>query len=76
MGQTRELRERLSEHKDQMTSSTARLNPKLQYFEIVPTREAAAAREVELKKLTDSNPRQIRRMIIGFRDLFRELEFE
>ncbi len=31
--------------------------------------------EVELKKLIDSNPREVRRMIIGFRDLVRELDY-
>ena len=49
VGQTRELRERLSEHRDQKTASTAGRNPKLQYFEILPTREAAELREAELK---------------------------
>jgi predicted GIY-YIG superfamily endonuclease len=76
VGQTRELRERLSEHRDQKASSTARRNPKLQYFEILPTREAAELREAELKKLRDSNPRQIRRMIISFHDLIREVQLE
>ena len=76
IGQTRELRERLSEHRDKNTSSTAGRNPKLKYFEIFPTREAAELREAELKRLKDSNPRQIRRMIIGFQDLIRELELE
>ena len=76
VGQTRELRERLSEHRDQKTASTARRNPKLQYFEVLPTREAAELREAELKKLKDSNPRQIRRMIISFHDLIREVQLE
>jgi len=76
VGQTRELRERLSEHRDNKTSSTAGRNPKFQYFEVLPTREAAELREAELKRLKDSNPRQIRRMIIGFQDIIRELEWE
>ena len=76
VGQARELRERLSEHRDQKVASTARRNPKLQYFEILPTREAAELREAELKRLRDSNPRQIRRMIIGFHDLIREVKLE
>lgn len=67
-GQTRELRERLSEHRDGQTQSTAGKNPQLVWFGMLPTREQAAAREVELKKLVDSNPREIRRMIISFRD--------
>ena len=43
---------------------------------MMPTRETAAAVEVELKKLVDSNPGQIRRMILKFRDFVRELDLE
>lgn len=76
VGQTRELRERLSEHRDQKVLSTAGRNPKLQYFEVLSTREAAELREAELKRVKDSNPRQIRRMIISFHDLVREIQSE
>ncbi len=76
VGQTRELRERLSEHRDKKTYSTAGHSPRLQYFEVLPTREAAETREAELKELKDSNPRQIRHMIIGFQDLIREVKLE
>ena len=76
VGQTNELRSRLSEHRDQKTVSIAGRNPKLQYFEILPTRKAAELREAELKRLRDSNPRQIRRMIISFQDLIREVQLE
>ena len=76
VGQTNALRERLSEHRDNKTPSTAGRNPKLQYFEVLPSRETATLREAELKRLKDSNPRQIRRMIIGFQDIIRELEWE
>jgi len=76
VGHTRELRERLSEHRDQKVASTAGCNPKLQYFEVLSTREAAKEREAELKRLEDSNPRQIRRMIIAFADLIREIQSE
>ena len=31
--------------------------------------------EVEFKKLVDSNPREIRRMVIAFQDLVREIDF-
>ena len=44
--------------------------------DMMPTRETAAAVEVELKKLVDSNPGQIRRMILKFRDFVRELDLE
>ena len=74
-GQTRELRERLSEHRDGRVQSTAGEKPKLVWFGILPTRDAATAIEVELKKLVDSNPREIRRMVLGFRDLVRELDY-
>ena len=74
-GQTRELRERLSEHRDGGTKSTAGRNPKLVWFQVVPTREIAAEYEVELKKLIDRNPREIRRRVIQFQDLVKEVEF-
>jgi predicted GIY-YIG superfamily endonuclease len=74
-GQTRELRERLSEHKDGKVASTARRNPELVWFGILPTRDAATTTEVELKKLIDTNEREIRRMIIDFRDLIGELNY-
>jgi predicted GIY-YIG superfamily endonuclease len=76
IGHTRELRERISEHLDGTTASTKGLNPKLQYFEILPTREEAVKREAELKKLVETNNREIRRMIISFQDLIRELNYD
>lgn len=76
VGQTRELRERLSEHKDGKERATKGRDPKLVYFEVHPTREAAASREVELKKLNDSNEREIRHMVINFKDWVRELELD
>lgn len=75
VGQSRELRERLEERRDSKVKSTAGRNPKLNYFEVLPTREAAELREAELKELMDSNPREIRRLIVSFRDNVRELEF-
>ena len=74
-GQTRELRERLSEHRDGLVQSTAHKDPKLVWFAVLPSRDAAASTEVALKKLIDSNPREIRRMVIGFSDMARELDF-
>ena len=74
-GQTRELRERLSEHRDGKVKSTAGKNPKLVWFTTVDSRESATALEVELKKLVDSNPREIRRMVLSYQDLVRELDF-
>ena len=74
-GQTRELRERLSEHRDGSVLSTAGRNPQLMWFVVLSTREAVTAAEVELKELIDANPREIRRMIIKFKDLVRELDY-
>ena len=74
-GQTRELRERLSEHRDGRTKSTAGRNPKLIWFAEVPTRKRAVEREVELKRAIDHDPRSIRRLTLEFRDLVSELDF-
>ena len=74
-GQTRELRERLSEHRDGRVRSTAGRNPKLVWFSTVPSREEATDWEADLKKLVDSNPREIRRMYLSFQDLVRELDY-
>lgn len=73
-GQTRDLRARLSEHRDGKVKSTAGRNPKLQWFLSVPTREIATDIEADLKRLIDKNPREVRRLIIKFRDLTRELD--
>ena len=74
-GQTRELRERLMEHQDGLTKSTARRDPKLVWFTTVDTRETAAALEVSVKKLCDRNPREVRRWIIEFKGLVDLLDF-
>ena len=73
-GHTDDLRSRRWEHKDGTTRSTAGRNPKLQYFEIFPTRDKARSREDELKPICKSNPREIRRMIIEFSDYISALE--
>ena len=74
VGQTRDLRARLSEHKDNKTKSTAGRNPELKYFEILNNRENAELREAELKKLNEANPREIRKMVISFQDLIKEVD--
>ncbi len=71
IGQTRDLRERLSEHKDGTVASTAGRKVALKYFEVLSSREVAERREAELKQIRDSNPREIRHMIISFQDLIR-----
>jgi predicted GIY-YIG superfamily endonuclease len=69
IGQTRELRERILEHQEGTTRSTAGEHPKLRYFEILPTREAAMLREHEIRILVKNNRREIFRMITEFNAL-------
>ena len=68
-GHTRELRERMGEHRDGKTRSTAGKNPLLVWFEVVDTREEAAEAEAHLKELIDRNEREVRRMINEFQDI-------
>ena len=75
-GQTREIRERLMEHRDGMTKSTAGRDPRLVWFATVPTREQAADYEVQIKRVCDQNPREIRRWVRRFQDLVEELNFD
>ena len=74
VGQTRDLRERVSEHKDDRVQTTAGRNPKLACFEEKQSRYDATTRERELKKVNASNPRQIRKMILEFKDRIREVD--
>ncbi len=74
-GQTRELRERLSEHRDGRVKSTAGKDPKLVWFAALSSRDAATSTEVELKNLIETNQREIRRMVVKFQDLIREVDY-
>ena len=76
VGQTRELRERISEHRDGNTKSTAGKNPKLVWFTALSSRNAATSMEAEMKKLVDVNPREIRRMYVRFQDLIKEVDYD
>ena len=73
-GQSRELRIRLTEHNDGLTKSTRGKKPVLVWSTIVKTRAQATSFEVALKKKIDKNPRAIRRMVMEFQDLIREVE--
>ncbi|MFC1952618.1 GIY-YIG nuclease family protein [Chloroflexota bacterium] len=73
-GHTRDLRVRLGEHRDGKTKSTSGKNLALQYFETVNNRKAAELKEVEFKKLINSNERKVRKMIQDFQDLHREIQ--
>ena len=68
-GHTRELRERMGEHCDGKTKSTADNNPKLVWFDVVGSREDAAEGEAYLKELIDKNEREVRRIVNEFQDL-------
>ncbi len=70
---TTDLRKQLSEYREQKTASTAGRNPRLQYLQIVATKDAAELRETELKRLIASNPEQIGLMIYDFRGHMRDL---
>jgi len=76
IGQTGELRERLMEHRDSKTKATKGKEQKFQYFEILASRKSAELREAELESINKSNPRQIRRMILEFKDYIDELNYE
>ena len=76
VGQTRDLRERMSEHRDNKKRTTAGLKPKLVYHEEKHSRYDAVSRESELKDLAKSNERQLRKMITEFRDKMREVSLE
>ena len=73
VGQTRELPERLSEHRDGKVSTTKGKTPELVWFTELPSRDEAAKLEAELKQIRDRDERSIRRMIIRFQSLVREL---
>ena len=73
VGHTRELPERLSEHRDGRVPSTKGRSPELVWFTELPSREEAASLESKLKQIRDRDERSIRRMVIRFQSLVREL---
>ena len=75
VGQTREIRERMMEHRDGRTPSLCERKPKLQYFEILGSRESAMLREKELKNIVRKNRREIVRIILQFQDVIKELDY-
>ncbi len=70
VGRTADLRQRFRNHKEPGHQ------PQLDYLHIVATEQAAELRESELKRLIDSNPRQINLMISEFHGRMSELGFE
>jgi predicted GIY-YIG superfamily endonuclease len=75
VGHSRELRGRLLEIRNDNNISEFGKEPKLQYFEIHPNRQAAMIREAEIKEIYKNDNREISRMISRFSDLVRELDF-
>lgn len=77
VGQTREIHERLHEHRNNMTQSTKGREPKLQWFTTVPTRPEAADLEAELQKLNSNatGRREINRLIVDFKQLSEQLDY-
>ena len=77
VGHTRELHERLLEHRNNMSASTKGRNPKLVWFTTAPTRDEAASLEQYLQQL-NSGPtgrREINRWVVQFKQLVDELDF-
>ncbi|MDE2803259.1 MAG: GIY-YIG nuclease family protein [Chloroflexota bacterium] len=75
VGQTRELPERLMEHKHGRTKSTAGKDPKLVWFERFETRDQVTEVEAILKQICKISPREIRRMIVDMRQLIDLLDY-
>lgn len=62
--------------KDGVVPLTVGQNPRLASFHVVPTRHEEVSVEAELKEVGESNQREKRRLIVGFRDLVREAELD
>ena len=77
IGQTREIHERLHEHRNNMSQSTKDREPKLQWFTTVQTRSEAADLEAELQQLNSSavGRREINRSIVDFKQLSDQLDY-
>lgn len=77
IGQTREIHERLHEHRNNQTLSTKGKEPKLQWFTAVQTRSEAADLEIELQQLASNatGRREINRLIVDFKQLTDQLDY-
>lgn len=76
IGHSRELRGRMLEIRNDNNISEFGKEPKLQYFEIHPNRQASMIREAEIKEIYKNDNREISRMITRFSNLVKELDFE
>ena len=73
VGYSRDLRVRLMEHRDGVIPPTAGRDPELVWFTLVESRAEAKALKVRLRRLCDDDPREMRRWVIRFQDLVRDL---
>lgn len=78
IGQTREIDERMHEHLNGMSVSTAGREPKLQWFTTFDTRAEAADLEAELQQLNrhPASRRKITRLVTDFKKLAIHLDYE
>jgi len=74
VGHTRDLRVRLTEHRDNKTKGTRNKSFELVWFTTVYSREFAETLEADLKETRDQNERFLRGMILEFRDCVKEMD--
>ena len=72
-GYSRDLRVRLMEHRDGVIPPTAGRSPELVWFTLVESRAEAKALKARLRRLCNDDPREMRRWVIRFQDLVREM---
>lgn len=73
VGHTSDIRERLADHREGKISPIIHGAPRLEYLEVVANERSALLREAELKRLLETNPRQIHLMTNQFVEHLREL---
>ena len=66
-GQTRNLMRRMDEHRNGTTKTTAGRQPRLVWFDQLPSRQATVEQEAELKHRIDVRPAEVRQMVSAFR---------
>jgi predicted GIY-YIG superfamily endonuclease len=76
VGYTQDVRRRLSGFGKKKKSTISGYYPKLQFLEIITGEKDAELREAELKKLVQSDPKQIRSMSSDFYQQMKEYGFE
>ncbi|MFC2034069.1 hypothetical protein ACFLTT_01510 [Chloroflexota bacterium] len=74
VGHAQKLHEEIAAHMERKSSIAVGSNPKLQYVEILANRESAEMREIELKRLIETNPQQISLMIETFKENLNHLD--